>query len=186
MQTQPRPLFRLFSSFQTNNIILTTNKCEKCPTSIWRQESNSQPSDYKSPPLTTRPGLPPRMTGPFLRTNNVKNLVSDAWIRTHDLLNHNHKNRPLTRSLLQWKTIEMSWRSSVEGDEGCIGPRCKLLCLEQTPKNYATFNPCLTFWTIPFVHLLLPIISTTMCPLVTCDPCICFYIENSVLLALIP
>ena len=130
-------------------------------------------------------------TGPFLRTNDVKNLVSDAWIRTHDLLNHNHKNRPLTRSLLQCKTIEMSWRSSVEGDEGCIGPRCKLLCLEQTPKNYASYawqHSILvwTFWTIPFVHLLLPIISTTMCPLVTCDPCICFYIENSVLLALIP
>ena len=26
---QPRPLFRLFSSFQTNITILTTNKCEK-------------------------------------------------------------------------------------------------------------------------------------------------------------
>ena len=30
-----------------------------CPSSIWRQFSNSQPSDYESPPLTTRPGLPP-------------------------------------------------------------------------------------------------------------------------------
>ena len=26
----PRPLFHLFSSFQTNTTILTTNKCEKC------------------------------------------------------------------------------------------------------------------------------------------------------------
>ena len=32
---------------------------KKCPSSIWRQDSNSQPSDYESPPLTTRPGLPP-------------------------------------------------------------------------------------------------------------------------------
>ena len=31
-----------------------THKCEKCPSSIWRQDSNSQPSDYESPPLTTR------------------------------------------------------------------------------------------------------------------------------------
>ena len=56
---QPQPLFRLFLSFQTNITILTTHKCEKCPSSIRRQDSNSQPSDYESPPLTTRPGLPP-------------------------------------------------------------------------------------------------------------------------------
>ena len=54
-----RPLFHLFSFFQTNITILTTNQCEKCPSSIRRQDSNSQPSDYESPPLTTRPGLPP-------------------------------------------------------------------------------------------------------------------------------
>ena len=59
---QPRPLFRLFSSFQTNITILTTNKCEKCPSSIWRRDLKSQPSDYESPPLTTRPGLPPNLT----------------------------------------------------------------------------------------------------------------------------
>ena len=30
---------------------------KKCPSSIRRWDSNSQPSDYESPPLTTRPGL---------------------------------------------------------------------------------------------------------------------------------
>ena len=30
----------------------------KCPPNIWRRDLNSQPSDYESPPLTTRPGLP--------------------------------------------------------------------------------------------------------------------------------
>ena len=30
------------------------------PSSIRRWDSNSQPSDYESPPLTTRPGLPPK------------------------------------------------------------------------------------------------------------------------------
>ena len=35
------------------------NICEKCPSSIRRRDSNSQPSDYESPHLTTRPGLPP-------------------------------------------------------------------------------------------------------------------------------
>ena len=51
--------FHFFHPFQTNITIFTTNKCEKCPSSIRRRDSNSQPSDYKSPPLTTRPGFPP-------------------------------------------------------------------------------------------------------------------------------
>ena len=52
---QPLPHFRLFSSFQTNITTNTTNKCEKCPSSVRRRDSNLQPSDYESPPLTTRP-----------------------------------------------------------------------------------------------------------------------------------
>ena len=56
---QPQPLFCLNLSFQTNITILTTKKCKKCQSSIQCQDSNSQPSDYESPPLTTRPGLPP-------------------------------------------------------------------------------------------------------------------------------
>ena len=58
---QPLPLFRLFRLLQTNITILTTNTCEKCPSSIRRQDSNSQPSDFESPPLTTRPRLPPNI-----------------------------------------------------------------------------------------------------------------------------
>ena len=41
--------FHFFHPFQTNITIFTTNKCEKCPSSIRRRDSNSQPSDYKSP-----------------------------------------------------------------------------------------------------------------------------------------
>ena len=54
----PRPLFRLFLSFQANITILTTNKYEKCPSSIWCWDSNPQPLGHESPPITTRPGLP--------------------------------------------------------------------------------------------------------------------------------
>ena len=61
-----RPLFRLFLSFQTNFTIFTTNKCEKCPSSIRCWDSNPRPSEYESPPITTRPGLPPN------RFDNVK------------------------------------------------------------------------------------------------------------------
>ena len=60
---QPRPLFRLFSVFSTNNTIFTTNQCEKmsCPSSIRRRDSNPRPLDHESPPITTRSGLPPNM-----------------------------------------------------------------------------------------------------------------------------
>ena len=55
----PRPLFRLFSSFQTNITILTTIICEKIlwQSSIRRQYSNPWPCKHESPPITTRRGL---------------------------------------------------------------------------------------------------------------------------------
>ena len=51
----------IFGLCQTNNTICTTNHCEKmsCPSSIWRQDLNPQPLERESPPITTRPGLPP-------------------------------------------------------------------------------------------------------------------------------
>ena len=52
-------LFFNLSSFLINSTNFTTNKCEKCPSGIRHWDSNSQPSDYESHPLTTRPGLPP-------------------------------------------------------------------------------------------------------------------------------
>ena len=57
---QPRPLFVYFWSFQTNIItIFTTNKCEKCPSSIQCRDSNPRPPEREPLPITTRPGLPP-------------------------------------------------------------------------------------------------------------------------------
>ena len=50
---------RLFSSFQIQITIFTTNKCEKSPSSIQCWNSNPWPSEHESPPVTTRPGLPP-------------------------------------------------------------------------------------------------------------------------------
>ena len=54
----PRPLFRLFSSFQTNITICATNKCEKCPSSVWFGDLNPRPLDHESSLMTTRPWLP--------------------------------------------------------------------------------------------------------------------------------
>ena len=38
--------------------MLTTNICEKYPSSIRCRDSNPRPLDHESPPITTRPGLP--------------------------------------------------------------------------------------------------------------------------------
>ena len=44
-------------SFQANNTIFYNKLLWKNVNSTWRGDSNSQPSDYESPPLTTWPGL---------------------------------------------------------------------------------------------------------------------------------
>ena len=49
----------IFGLFKQTTQILQQINVKKCPSSIRCQDSNSQPSDYESPPLTTRPGLPP-------------------------------------------------------------------------------------------------------------------------------
>ena len=52
------PLFRLFSVFLNQPIqIVQQINVEKSPSGIRHQDSNSRPSDYESPPLTTRPGV---------------------------------------------------------------------------------------------------------------------------------
>ena len=57
---QPRPLFIVyFRSFKTNITIFTTINVKKCPSSIRYQDSNPGPLARESPPITTRPGLPP-------------------------------------------------------------------------------------------------------------------------------
>ena len=44
----PRPLFNLFSSFQTQITNFTTNgNVNKCPSSIWCWDSNSQPLEHE-------------------------------------------------------------------------------------------------------------------------------------------
>ena len=54
---QPRPIFVYFRLFKQTLQFLQQINVKKCPPRRW--DSNSQPSDYVSSPLTTRPGLPP-------------------------------------------------------------------------------------------------------------------------------
>ena len=57
---QPRPLFHLFSVFSNKHYkFLQQIYVKKCPSSKWYRDSNPQPSVRESPPITTRPGLPP-------------------------------------------------------------------------------------------------------------------------------
>ena len=58
----PASFIVCFQSFPTNITIFTTNICEKCPFSIPCWDSNPRPSEYESPPITTRRGLSPKPT----------------------------------------------------------------------------------------------------------------------------
>ena len=61
---QPRSLLSFNFGLLRTNIItnFTTNICEKCSSSIQCWDSNPRPSEHESPPITTRPGLPPWLT----------------------------------------------------------------------------------------------------------------------------
>ena len=69
--------FRLFLAFQTNITILTTNICEKCyvSSSIHCRDLNPHPLEHKSPPITTRPGIPPKVYLIFTLIFNAKKLT---------------------------------------------------------------------------------------------------------------
>ena len=79
----PWHVFRLFSSFQTHITILTS-KCEKCPSSIQCWDSNLRPYEHKSPPITTRPGLPPPIyrffTHCVIKSDVIKLDIGQKWI----------------------------------------------------------------------------------------------------------
>ena len=56
----PASFIIYFRSFQTNSTtILQQIPCEKCPFSIQCQDLNPWLLEHESPPITTRPGLPP-------------------------------------------------------------------------------------------------------------------------------
>ena len=82
---QPRPLFRLFPVFfkQTSLQFLQQIYVKKCPSSIRCRDSNPWPSDRESPPITTRPRLPP-IVFVFYPTKNNDNLHLSTFAATHN------------------------------------------------------------------------------------------------------
>ena len=71
----PRPLFHLFLSFQTQITTLQQINVQNCPSSIQCQDSNSQPLEHESPPITTRPGLPPYGGNLLCEKFNAKDIL---------------------------------------------------------------------------------------------------------------
>ena len=51
--------FSFIFVFSNKHYNFTSNKWEKCPSSVQCWDSSSQPSEHESPPITTRPGFPP-------------------------------------------------------------------------------------------------------------------------------
>ena len=64
---QPRPLFCFFRLFKQTLQFLQQINVKISPSGIQRWDSNSQPSDYESHTLTTRPGLPFAIVGDDLK-----------------------------------------------------------------------------------------------------------------------
>ena len=56
------PLLVYFGLFKQSIQLLQQINVKNCPSSIWCWDSNLQPSEYESPPITTRPGLPLQLT----------------------------------------------------------------------------------------------------------------------------
>ena len=78
----PGLFFVYFRSFQSNIItIFTTDQCEKmsCPSSIWRQDSNPQPSEREPPPITRAPALFPLSLTFALSFDTTKELLRSGW-----------------------------------------------------------------------------------------------------------
>ena len=73
--------------FSNNHYNFTTNKCEKCPSSIWCWVLNPRPLEHESPPISTRrPGLLP--CNPFRsKYNFALKYLGTRW-RSHQLSTH--------------------------------------------------------------------------------------------------
>ena len=72
-----------FQSFQTNIIIFTTIYVKKCPSSIRYQFSNPRSFGRESPPITTRPGLPPCLSYFYCNNYFVSSPCKLKWTNSY-------------------------------------------------------------------------------------------------------
>ena len=91
--------FSFIFVFKKHITILTTNKCKKCPSSIWCRDSNSRPLEHESAPITTRPGFPPKNDFMFF---------GNGWHKTCVKILQIHFNFDWLH--LDWKGFVVVWR----------------------------------------------------------------------------
>ena len=121
--------FLYLPSLQTNNTILTTNRYEKCPSSICCGDSNPWPLEHESSPITTMPELPP--------------------------LNH-HTVRVRPFLFLNWAVEECRWLAlawkSLLIDDYLSDPRCEShSSIDHFALNISkSQNSCLRLWPLLF------------------------------------
>ena len=103
---QPRPLLRWFSVFSNKHYkFLQKIFVKKCPSSVQCRDSNSWSLERESPPITTRPGLPP-----------YRNFIISARQRNHPLRNLQTGASSVNESLgmhVAYKTRNLSLLKSV-------------------------------------------------------------------------
>ena len=92
--------FCLFSSFQTNITIFTTNKCE----SIQCWDSNPWPSAHESLTLTTRPGLDFSLSC-FCKSSAQCTWHNRFYFASKKLLLSSLVKRPRAYSRLTWSSL---------------------------------------------------------------------------------
>ena len=102
----------IFGLFKQAMQILQQINVKKCPSSIRCRDQNSQPSNYESPPLTTRPGLPPNKLhsfGPERRTG----LPQPRFQSIHVFTNLSTKAKTKFTDIIQLKVQKLMTRANL-------------------------------------------------------------------------
>ena len=111
--------FRLFSSFQTNNFYNNKN-VKKCPSSIRCWDWNPQLSELESPPITTRPGLPPLFIEMFSRDFRLVPIHEHPTLASSSTVNDsliNKSNEGKRNKLLK---CSVTRKKSPNVDKSCL------------------------------------------------------------------
>ena len=111
----PASISFIFELFQTNNTIFTTIQCEQmsCPSSIRCRDSNTRPLDCESPPITTRPGLPPIPRWihqfSFITLISIERTLIDTIGTSSFVEQHRWKKVLQCWSLEEWRCCHAEW-----------------------------------------------------------------------------
>ena len=118
----PRPLFIFIFVFETNIIIFTTNRCEKCPSSIRCWDSNPRPLKHELSPITTRPGLRPYKL--FYLASQSRNEVDLQWTSQVATTTTNKNDNDKSRKIRNVQTLLcdslQNWRGQLRFKTCCF------------------------------------------------------------------